>query len=396
MQYTITQLTDNNLNDTIPQIDAGKVVWSASDGNDPEIFFYDGNNTVQVTDNEVFDNTPQISGNNLVWQRTQEDPLLNLFGDSEVIFYDGTTETSLATVNAPTIPAIAGNNIVWGEDFLFGGRILLFDGTETTQLTESGAFIPINSNSISENSIVWTSGIDFNTGSSDIFFYDGTDTTQITNGGVNLLPVVSGNNVAWSGADVSTGQNTSDIFFYNGTETIQLTDDDVFDVAVGISGNNVVWATGDRNSQTQTDLFVYNGNETIQLTDNDPTTANVWGGISGDTIVWAESDGNDLEIFVYDGNTTTQITDNNTDDSAPDIDSNNIVWEGKDGDDTEIFLATLDSTNNNEPSPTIYRFFNNDTGVHFYTASSTERDAVQNLGNYSFEGTSYRGVDPTT
>ena len=45
---------------------------------------------------------------------------------------------------------------------------------------------------------------------------------------------------------------------------------------------------------------------------------------------------------------------------------------------------------------TVYRFLNNDTGVHFYTANKTERDAVQQLDNYNFEGTSYTSIDPLT
>ena len=45
---------------------------------------------------------------------------------------------------------------------------------------------------------------------------------------------------------------------------------------------------------------------------------------------------------------------------------------------------------------TVYRFLNNDTGVHFYTAGETERDAVALLDNYTFEGASYQGVDPLT
>jgi Repeat of unknown function (DUF5648)/RTX calcium-binding nonapeptide repeat (4 copies) len=45
---------------------------------------------------------------------------------------------------------------------------------------------------------------------------------------------------------------------------------------------------------------------------------------------------------------------------------------------------------------TVYRFLNNDTGVHFYTANPEERDAVEQLDNYSFEGVSYQGIDPLT
>ena len=73
-----------------------------------------------------------------------------------------------------------------------------------------------------------------------------------------------------------------------------------------------------------------------------------------------------------------------------------------------IFNQTVDvgavefgSTSNNPSTPDddsniVYRFFNNDTGVHFYTANETERDAVLELNNFSFEGGSYQAVDPLT
>ena len=45
----------------------------------------------------------------------------------------------------------------------------------------------------------------------------------------------------------------------------------------------------------------------------------------------------------------------------------------------------------------VYRFFNEDTGVHFYTSSEAEKDSiVANLPNYSLEGVSYEAVDPLT
>ena len=44
----------------------------------------------------------------------------------------------------------------------------------------------------------------------------------------------------------------------------------------------------------------------------------------------------------------------------------------------------------------VYRFLNNDTGIHFYTANEAERSAVEQLDNYSFEGASYISVDPLT
>ena len=62
----------------------------------------------------------------------------------------------------------------------------------------------------------------------------------------------------------------------------------------------------------------------------------------------------------------------------------------------DFFANNSTPTNNEGSETTVYRFFNTDTGVHFYTANETERDAVQQLENFSFEGASYSGVDPLT
>ena len=45
-----------------------------------------------------------------------------------------------------------------------------------------------------------------------------------------------------------------------------------------------------------------------------------------------------------------------------------------------------------EPSP-VYRFLKEDTGVHLYTISETERDATQELSNFSFEGEAFFAYD---
>ena len=41
----------------------------------------------------------------------------------------------------------------------------------------------------------------------------------------------------------------------------------------------------------------------------------------------------------------------------------------------------------------IYRFFNNNTGVHLYTIAEAERDAVLELANYTYEGITYYGYE---
>ena len=162
-----------------------------------------------------------------------------------------------------------------------------------------------------------------------------------------------------------------------------------------ISGESIVWTGNDGND---TEIFLYNGSETVQLTDNDvgdflPVT-------SGNNVVWERDDGNDREIFLYDGNETVQLTDNDVDDFSSLISEDRITWyqesTSESGEEVNtIFLATPNNVDS-VSGTTVYRFFNNDTGVHFYTADETERDAVENLANFNPEGASYQGADPLT
>ena len=67
---------------------------------------------------------------------------------------------------------------------------------------------------------------------------------------------------------------------------------------------------------------------------------------------------------------------------------NNFSFEG------EVFSAYTSSVAGSIP---IYRFFNNDLGTHFYTPSIAERDAViDNLPNYSSEGIAYYALPVET
>ena len=67
--WTVTQLTNNNYADWDPQVYGSNVVWQGFDGNDDEIFLYDGNSTTQLTNNSYDDSWPvHIYGSNVVWQ----------------------------------------------------------------------------------------------------------------------------------------------------------------------------------------------------------------------------------------------------------------------------------------------------------------------------------------
>jgi len=63
----ITQLTDNNYDDIGPQIDNRQVVWQDYDGNDYEVFLWDGDSIRQLTDNNYDDENPQVDAGQIVW-----------------------------------------------------------------------------------------------------------------------------------------------------------------------------------------------------------------------------------------------------------------------------------------------------------------------------------------
>ncbi|PSB10527.1 hypothetical protein C7B62_09215 [Pleurocapsa sp. CCALA 161] len=79
---------------------------------------------------------------------------------------------------------------------------------------------------------------------------------------------------------------------------------------------------------------------------------------------------------------------------APVVLNNIIETEHQDVAD---FFANSTPIDGGDSGTTVYRFFNTDTGVHFYTANEEERNFIEDeLTNFQGEGASYRGVDPLT
>ena len=101
--------------------------------------------------------------------------------------------------------------------------------------------------------------------------------------------------------------------------------------------------------------------------------------LNRDGVAEAENDLTIFEFFNEDGELGTGATNR----------INNIL----DTQDIVDFFAT-NSPVENAAGSTVYRFFNRDTGVHFYTASEIERNSVEELANFNFDGASYLGVDP--
>ena len=114
---------------------------------------------------------------------------------------------------------------------------------------------------------------------------------------------------------------------------------------------------------------------------------------SNPDLVNASVNGGELVLDYADGqNGTAEITVQATDllgDSIEDTFSITV-------DDTQSGSDGSDSGDSGVSGSEVYRFLNNDTGVHLYTSSEAEREAIADLPNYQFEGASYVSVDSLT
>jgi hypothetical protein len=90
-----------------PQLHQGRVVWSAYDGHDFEIYLFDGIASYQMTDNAYDDINPQIHNGQLAWQAWDGH-------DYEIMFWNGSTIYSV-TVNdeADTNPQLYMGQVTW-------------------------------------------------------------------------------------------------------------------------------------------------------------------------------------------------------------------------------------------------------------------------------------------
>jgi len=329
--YQTIQLTDNDEDDQFPQVSGNNVVWEGFDGNDYEIFLFDGATTSQLTSNSSQDHQAHVSGDNVVWRG-------EFGGDVEILLYDGVSTSNVSnSVGNDHRPQVSGDNIVWyGEDTAGTGDddIFFYDGATVTNI--SNHTFNDRYPTISGDRVAWIAGPG---GESQVFYYDGTTTTQLTSGTAqNDGAWVSDTLVTWWGSEVT---EDDDIFTYDGSTLTNLTNTPLIkDDVARSSGNHVAWNAGALGDDDE--IFLYDGSTTTQITSNSYDDWNVR--IDGDNMAWMGRVGggsNDFEVIAYDGVTETQLTDNTHHDAYIEISGNNIVWQGHDGNDYEIFMAAL-------------------------------------------------------
>lgn len=342
--YTIIQLTDNNISDASPKInDNNQVAWSGGGLfgglEDNELFFYDGLTTFQITENSIADSIVDINNNgHILWLQSELNGT-----NSELFLFDGTSISQLTNDEHNYKSNIDFNDsgfVVWSAG---NAGSFLYDGSSIMKFEASideypNASINLSDPKINNQGQVVLSGAivyGFFRGSA-IFLYDGSTLNTVI-GLVsgphinNSKPHINDNGyVVWQRSD--GGDN--EIFLYDGSTITQITDNDYNDWEPQINNNgHVVWGSSEG-------IFLFDGSATTKISEylgdyqiNDNNYV-VW---------WAREPSQDAEIFLYDGSEIIQITNNDCDDLYPQLNNNNYIvwWTQPPGGSaySEIFLA---------------------------------------------------------
>ena len=323
--WNIIQITNNDLDDRSPAVSGTNVAWHQDDGNDKEIFLYDGSAITQLTDNNVDDFTPDVSGSHVAWHREVQGNV-DMVYDGKILM-SGAAESSIDMIFESGVLAWSAKDPVSLVNHLY-----LYDGVTTKRLSLDGTSYNYNPD-MSGDKVVWSG---FNDDGATAYLYDGVTTVELPeNVGRGQMPKISGDNIV--GIGMGPDGVNDQAFLYDGVTNTPLGHTDGWDMHVRIAGENIAWLS---EVDGVHEVFVYEEGQAKQLSFN--SVGAKAPAVSESFIAWSADKGNGYEVFVYDGINTIQLTNNNYKDSVFDISGNTIVWEQYDGTDYEIFMATYD------------------------------------------------------
>ncbi|MBW2171740.1 MAG: hypothetical protein JRF69_07130, partial [Deltaproteobacteria bacterium] len=242
---TITQVTANSIEDSLPHVKGNFVVWQGYDGSDWEVFLYNmvTGTTIQITDNDEDDVSAQTDGHYVVWRGYNG-------GEWDVFIWDGSQTQRISDRGAEeTFPQIANGWVVWAsqisnDGLMEPGEIFLYDANTQTRMALSAEVDPGNHLDdklpmINDEAVIWVQG--GNIRNTTIYMYRPSDGKIIINpDGVKRASPRSDGNLR-----VSTRHDGQDgeIFLYSSysRQYRQITDNSLADRYPGISGNNIAW-----------------------------------------------------------------------------------------------------------------------------------------------------------
>lgn len=105
------KLSQNVEDDINPRVWKNEVVWQGFDGDDFEIYRYDGEKTIKLTSNDYDDVNPSIRDNLICWMGYEGN------WDAEIFYWNGIDIIMISTNDyEDRAPSTAGGRIIWQAD----------------------------------------------------------------------------------------------------------------------------------------------------------------------------------------------------------------------------------------------------------------------------------------
>jgi hypothetical protein len=287
----------------------GQVVWSGWDGQDEEIFLYDGSQVRQLTNNERPDGMPLIHNGQVVW--------VSFDGyDDEIMFFDGSRILQLSdNEHQDLFPSLNAGQVAWQGRDAFDSQIFLYNGVRIrnlTNLTSGAVSSPVTHN----GQVAWTGN---SSNSYDIFFKDSDSTRRLGDEYFqDSSASLHNGQLAWT----TNYPESQEISFFDGAQTYRLTNDSIWDFSPLINSGMVAWKSYEEGLTT---LKIYEGGRIRTL---GPLLRGF--SIDNGQVVWDALQDGDSEIFLYEKGQIRQLTNNAQEDGYPSIQNRRVAWIGTD------------------------------------------------------------------
>ncbi len=323
--YTVTQLTNNNVNEGRVQFNAqGDFTWTTTDGVDYEVYLFDNasQSTIKITNNDRAEGQARINNRqDLAWVSYVFDQVSFSY-IYDVVFRDGASGVTTTLVQGKkSVGSVFLNNsgeVLWEhrDDGAMFSQLYKWNPVSGEIKNITNGFTGFSNIRFNDRGdVVWfgSDGNDF-----EIFLYSAAQDsyTNISNNDFYdsfwFLSFNNNSDIAWT---VYTDVDTHTMRYDGATGTVkQLTvDNGLWDTNpwLGLNGD-VTW-------QAENNIMLYDAatGEVRQLTND--ALPRTWGVLDarGD-VIWTAQDpnGTDSEIYFYDraADTITAITDNDVDD----------------------------------------------------------------------------------
>ncbi len=310
--WQITQLTDNDTDDTYPKTAGSQAAWlgrdDVADGNDTEVYRYDGITTTKLTDNTISESSVEVSDHRVAWSAYDGT-------DSDIYLYDNGAVQQLTNSDTnDSSPVVSDTFVAWRGDVGADPGVYCYDGVSTFQLTSDG-YCP----AVSGSNVVWN---DFSYDS--LGYYDGTTTSALP----EQLGYMSISGARVVGERYGDGPEKVVVHDIATGVTTVLSENIAKGVTPRISDDFVVWPEF---TSTGTRLMVYDGLTTIEVAAAD-TFNYLYHCAGGLGVSWSI----DGEVCLYDGATTHHLGSG----INASVGDTSVVWQRDDGGDYEIMMAT--------------------------------------------------------